>query len=276
MPGLYEQIEKATVAIQRAWPVTPHAGIILGTGLGGLTDEIEAEAILDYESIPGFLKSTVSGHRGRLVCGRLGGVPVVAMEGRFHAYEGYPLDQVTLPVRVMKALGAKLLVVSQAVGGMNPQYRNGDIMITEDHINLMGVNPLVGVNDDRLGPRFPDMSAPYDQRLVDAGLAIARRENFVAHRGVVVAVMGPNLETRAEYRFLRAIGADVVGMSTVPEVIVAVHAGLRVFGVAVVTDMCLPDALKPAVIEEIIATANAAEPKLRTLVRGIVAKDAES
>jgi purine-nucleoside phosphorylase len=274
MSNLYEQIEQATSAIRRAWSTPPHAGIILGTGLGGLTEEIAAEAILDYESIPGFLKSTVSGHRGRLVCGRLGDVPVVAMEGRFHAFEGYPLDQVTLPVRVMKALGAKLLVVSQAVGGMNPQYRQGDIMITEDHINMMGVNPLVGVNDDRLGPRFPDMSAPYDQRLVDAGLAIARRENFVAHRGVVVAVLGPNLETRAEYRFLRAIGADVVGMSTVPEVIVAVHAGLRVFGVAVVTDMCLPDALKPAVIEEIIATANAAEPKLRALVRGIVSQDA--
>jgi purine-nucleoside phosphorylase len=196
------------------------------------------------------------------------------MEGRFHAYEGYPLDQVTLPVRVMKALGAKLLVVSQAVGGMNPQYRLGDIMITEDHINLMGVNPLVGMNDDRLGPRFPDMSAPYDPGLIDAGLAIARREDFVAHRGVVVAVLGPNLETRAEYRFLRQIGADVVGMSTVPEVIVAVHAGLRVFGVAVVTDMCLPDALKPANIEEIIATANAAEPKLKALVRGIVDVDA--
>jgi purine-nucleoside phosphorylase len=275
MQNLYEQVDQAVSAIRRAWPVPPHAGIILGTGLGGLTEDIAAEAILDYESIPGFLKSTVSGHRGRLVCGKLGNVPVVAMEGRFHAYEGYPLDQVTLPVRVMKALGAKLLVVSQAVGGMNPQYRLGDIMITEDHINLMGVNPLVGMNDDRLGPRFPDMSAPYDPRLIDAGLAIARRENFVAHRGVVVAVLGPNLETRAEYRFLRQIGADVIGMSTVPEVIVAVHAGLRVFGVAVVTDMCLPDALRPANIEEIIATANAAAPKLRALVRGIVAVDSE-
>jgi purine-nucleoside phosphorylase len=274
MHGLFEQVEQAAAAIRRAWPEAPHAGIILGTGLGRLTDEIEMAAILDYEAIPGFLKSTTTTHCGRLVCGRLGGVPVVAMEGRFHAYEGYPLDQVTLPVRVFKALGAKLLVVSQAAGGMNPQYRQGDIMITEDHINLIGANPLVGVNDDRLGPRFPDMSAPYDPALVDVGLAIARRENFVAHRGVVVAVLGPNLETRAEYRFLRLIGADVVSMSTVPEVIAAVHAGLRVFGLAVVTDICLPDALKPANIEEIIATASAAEPKLRALVRGVIAYDA--
>jgi purine-nucleoside phosphorylase len=275
MQGLFEQVEQAAADIRRAWPEPPHAGIILGTGLGRLTDDIDVAAILDYEAIPGFLKSTVSSHRGRLVCGRLAGVPVVAMEGRFHAYEGYPLDQVTLPVRVMKSLGAKLLVVSQAAGGMNSQFRNGDIMIIDDHINLMGGNPLVGINDDRLGPRFPDMSAPYDPRLIEVGLEIARRENFAAHRGVVVAVLGPNLETRAEYRFLRLIGADVVSMSAVPEVIVAVHAGLRVFGLAVVTDMCLPDALKPANIDEIIATANAAEPKLRALVRGVVAHDAQ-
>lgn len=274
MHELYNQIEQAAAALRRAWPETPHAGIILGTGLSGMTDEIDVAAIVDYEAIPGFLKTTAASHRGRLVCGRLAGVPVLAMEGRFHAYEGYPLDQVTLPVRVMRALGAQLLVVSQAVGGMNPQYRLGDIMITDDHINLMGVNPLVGVNDDRLGSRFPDMLAPYDPKLIEVGLEIARRQNFAAHRGVVVAVTGPNLETRAEYRFLRLIGADVVGMSTVPEVIVAVHAGLRVFGLAVVTDMCLPDALKPACIDDIIATANAAEPKLRALVRGVLAHDA--
>jgi purine-nucleoside phosphorylase len=272
--SLYEQVEAAADAIRRAWPETPHAGVILGTGLGKLTDEIEIAAILDYESIPGFLKSTVASHRGRLVCGRLAGAPVLAMEGRFHRYEGYSLEQITLPVRVMRALGAKLLVVSQAAGGMNPQYRNGDIMIIEDHINLIGDNPLVGPHDDRLGPRFPDMSAPYDPRLVDVGLEIARRENFVAHRGVTVAVMGPCLETRAEYRFLRLIGADVVSMSTVPEVIVAVQCGLRVFGLSVVTDMCLPDALKPARIEDIIATANAAEPKLRTLVKSVLAHEA--
>jgi purine-nucleoside phosphorylase len=192
------------------------------------------------------------------------------MEGRFHQYEGYPLKQITLPVRVMKALGAGTLIVSQAVGGMNPYYAAGDVMVIDDHINLMGDNPLVGVNDDRLGPRFPDMSAPYTPELIDVALEVARKENFVAHRGVTVAVTGPNLETRAEYRFLRQIGADVVGMSTVPEVIVAVHAGLRVFGLSVVTDMCLPDALKPANIDEIIAHANSAQPKLRALVLGVL------
>jgi purine-nucleoside phosphorylase len=174
----------------------------------------------------------------------------------------------------MRALGAELLVVSQAVGGMNPLYRAGDVMIIDDHINLLGDNPLIGINDDRLGPRFPDMSQPYDFELIDVALAVARREDFVAHRGVAVAVAGPNLETRAEYRFLRMIGADVVGMSTVPEVIVAVHAGMRVFGVAVVTDMCLPDALEVADIQKIIATANSAEPKLRALVCGILAHEA--
>jgi purine-nucleoside phosphorylase len=189
-------------------------------------------------------------------------------------YEGYSLRQLTLPVRVFKALGAELLIVSNAVGGMNPYYRCGDIMIIDDHINLLGDNPLIGINDDRLGPRFPDMSAPYDQALGEVAMEIARRENFAAHRGVLVAVAGPNLETRAEYRFLRQIGADVVGMSTVPEVIVAVHAGLRTVGLSVVTDMCFPDALKPANVEEIIAIANGAEPKLRALVRGLLAHEA--
>ena len=199
---------------------------------------------------------------------------VVAMEGRFHAYEGYSYAQITFPVRVMRALGAELLIVSNACGGMNPQYARGDIMVIEDHINLMNGNPLIGVNDDRLGPRFPDMSAPYDRRLIDRALGIARQENFAAHKGVYVAVTGPNLETRAEYRFLRMIGADVVGMSTVPEVLVAVHSGMRVLGLSIVTDMCLPDALKPADIEEILATAAEAEPKLRKIVLGVVAGEA--
>ena len=274
MLELYDQIEEAAAAIGEAWPETPHAGIILGTGLGGLADQIDVAAAIDYESIPNFPRSTAVGHRGRLVCGRLEGVPVVAMEGRFHQYEGYPLKQITLPVRVMKRLGAKLLIVSQAVGGMNPYYRPGDVMIIDDHINLMGANPLVGVNDDRLGPRFPDMSRPYVAELIEKGLEIARQQNFVAHRGVTVAVTGPNLETRAEYRFLRAIGADVVGMSTVPEAIVAVHCGLRTFGLSVVTDMCFPDALEPANVEQIIAVANSAEPKLRTLVCGVLKYDA--
>jgi purine-nucleoside phosphorylase len=272
---LFDQIQAACSAIRAQWNRAPHAGIILGTGLGGLVDEIAVEASLDYEAIPHFLKSTVEGHRGRLVCGELAGLPIVAMEGRFHMYEGYSLKQLTLPVRIFRALGAELLIVSNAVGGMNPHYRLGDIMAIDDHINLLGANPLIGINDDRLGPRFPDMSAPYDPQLIDVALQIARRENFAAHRGVFVAVPGPNLETRAEYRFLRMIGADAVGMSTVPEVIVAVHAGLRTLGLSVVTDLCLPDALEPADVVQIIAVANAAEPKLRALVRGVLAHEAE-
>jgi purine-nucleoside phosphorylase len=273
MHELAAQIREATEAIRRHCALRPHAGIILGTGLGGLAGEIETEATLPYESIPHFPRSTAIGHAGQLVCGRLRGVPVVAMEGRFHAYEGYSFRQITFPVRVMKALGAELLIVSNACGGMNPQYRAGDIMVIEDHINLLAGNPLVGVNDDDLGPRFPDMSAPYDRTLIERALEIARRENFAAHKGVYVAVTGPNLETRAEYRFLRGIGADVVGMSTVPEVIVAVHAGMRSLGLSIVTDLCLPDCLKPAEIQEILAIAASAEPKLRAIVVGILAQE---
>ena len=271
MLDLHDKIEEAVGAIRHAWDGVPRAGLILGTGLGSLAEQIEEQASLEYDQIPHFPTSTATSHRGRLVCGKLNGLPVVAMEGRFHQYEGYPLKQITLPVRVMKALGAQVLCVSQAVGGMNPYYKPGDVMVIDDHINLMGDNPLVGVNDDRLGPRFPDMSAPYDPELIKKGLEIARQQDFVAHKGVVVAVTGPCLETRAEYRFLRMIGADVVGMSTVPEVIVAVHCGLRVFGVSVVTDMCLPDALEPADVDEIIATAGRAEPKLRALFEGVLA-----
>ncbi|MEZ6089158.1 MAG: purine-nucleoside phosphorylase [Pirellulaceae bacterium] len=271
MLDLYDKIQESVAAIRNAWDNVPRAGIILGTGLGGLVDEIDIDASLDYPEIPHFPTSTATGHRGRLVCGRLKGVPVMAMEGRFHMYEGYPLKQITLPVRVMRAIGAELLVVSNACGGLNPYFQCGDIMVIEDQINLMGDNPLIGINDDRLGPRFPDMCEPYCQRLVDQALEIARRESIRAHKGVFVAVAGPNLETRAEYRFLRLIGADVVGMSTVPEVIVAVHCGMKVVGFSVVTDMCLADALKPANVEEIIAVANQAEPKLRTLVRETIA-----
>jgi len=276
MLELYDQIQEATAVIRGAWDETPHAGIILGTGLGGLVEQIEVRQAIEYEAIPHFPTSTAISHRGRLVCGHLEGLPVLAMEGRVHQYEGVSLKQITLPVRVMKALGAQLLLVSQAVGGMNPYYQPGDVMIIDDHINLMGDNPLVGVNDDRLGPRFPDMSAPYDPSLVAKGLEIARQQNFVAHQGVMVAVTGPNLETRAEYRFLRTIGADVVGMSTVPEVIVAAHCGLRAFGVSAITDMCLPDSLQPADIQEILATASVAEPKLRALVSGILADEAQT
>jgi purine-nucleoside phosphorylase len=273
MQGLYDKVQEAAGFIRAAWKGTPHAGVILGTGLGSLVKHIEEEASLEYEAVPHFPRSTAIGHRGRLVFGKLAGLPVMAMEGRFHMYEGYALEQITLPVRVMKALGARLLVVSNACGGMNPYYRCGDIMLIDDHINLLGANPLMGVNDDRLGPRFPDMCEPYSQELIERALEIARRENIVAHRGVFVAVSGPNLETRAEYRFLRMIGADVVGMSTVPEVIVAVHAGLKVVGFSIVTDMCLPDALEPADVAKIIATANAAEPKLTKLVLGVLAQE---
>jgi purine-nucleoside phosphorylase len=273
MLELYGQVEAAVAAIKAKWDKVPRAGVILGTGLGGLVDEIDEEASLDYEEIPNFPRSTAISHRGRLVCGTLHGLPVMAMEGRFHMYEGYPLKQITLPVRVMRAMGAELLVVSNACGGLNPYFRNGDIVVIEDHINLMGDNPLIGINDDRLGPRFPDMCEPYDRKLIDRALEIARKEDIVAHQGVFVAVSGPNLETRAEYRFLRTIGADTVGMSTVPEVIVAVHCGMRVVGFSIVTDMCLPDALEPADVAKIIATANAAEPNLRTLVRGVLAAE---
>jgi purine-nucleoside phosphorylase len=268
---LRAQIDDAVLAVRQRWNGKPRIGLILGTGLGAVAREIQSEAALDYATLPHFPHSTSISHAGQLVCGKLAGVPVVAMEGRFHAYEGYSQQQITFPVRVMRALGAELLIVSNACGGMNPTYESGDIVVIDDHINLLGDNPLIGVNDDSLGPRFPDMSAPYDRQLVDAALEIARRENFAAHRGVYVAVTGPNLETRAEYRFLRTIGADVVGMSTVPEVIVAVHSGMRILGLSVVTDICLPDALKPANIEEILRVAGTAEPKLRKLVLGIVA-----
>lgn len=274
MLHLYGQIQEAVATIRQRWQGTPRAGLILGTGLGELVKQIEDRIEIEYEQIPHFPRSTATSHRGRLVCGTLEGAPVVVMDGRFHMYEGYSLQQITLPVRVMKALGADLLIVSNACGGMNPHYRAGDIMVIEDHINLMGDNPLIGINDDRLGPRFPDMSEPYDRRLIERALAIARRENIVAHPGVFVAVAGPNLETRAEYRFLRLIGADAVGMSTVPEVLVAVHSSMRVVGLSVVTDMCLPDALEAANIQKIIAIANGAEPSLRKLVLGILAGEA--
>jgi purine-nucleoside phosphorylase len=273
MLDLFDKIQDAVSFIRSHWPKTPHAGIVLGTGLGPLVERIQVEATIDYEAIPHFPKSTATSHKGRLVCGTLEGLPVMAMEGRIHMYEGYPLKLVTLPIRVFKALGAQLLVVTNAVGGMNPMYATGDIMVIDDHINLMGANPLIGINDDRLGPRFPDMCEPYDRKLGQVALEIARKENFACHRGVLVAVAGPNLETRAEYRFLRQIGADVVGMSTVPEVIVAVHSGLRTIGLSVVTDMCLPDALKPAHVAEIIAVANASEPKLTALVTGLLAHE---
>lgn len=270
MLDLYDKIQQAAGAIQQQWSGRPRVGIILGTGLGTLSQDIQTEAAIPYGDIPNFPQPTVASHAGRLVCGQLGGKGVVAMEGRFHFYEGYSLQEITLPVRMMKALGCEVLIVSNACGGMNPQYARGDIMVIEDHINLIGDNPLIGKNDDRLGVRFPDMCHPYDPDLIRLTRKIALEEKIVCHQGVFVAVAGPNLETRAEYRFLRGIGADVVGMSTVPEVIVGVHCGLRNVGLSVVTDMCLPDALEPVKLEDVIAVAQEAEPRLRTLVRQLV------
>lgn len=265
-----EAIERAAAVVRGRLGRTPEIGIILGTGLGGLAARITPEAVIEYPEIPGFPLSTVESHAGRLICGTLGGRAVVAMQGRFHRYEGYSLQQVTFPVRVLKALGCHTLVVSNACGGMHPLWQAGDLMLIADHINLLGDNPLIGPNDDRLGPRFPDMSAPYDAGLRALARAEAKRQGITLREGVYVAVTGPCLETRAEYRFLRMIGADVVGMSTVPEVIVAVHAGLRVLGVSIITDMCLPDALEPASVEHIIAVAARAEPHLTSLVAGVV------
>ncbi len=270
MLELYDMIQEAAAALRSRWNGSPSVGLILGTGLGKFGEEIEKEAVIPYNQIPHFPESTVITHTGQLLGGRLAGQTVVAMEGRFHAYEGYTLKQITFPVRVMRALGCRFLIVSNACGGMNPQFAKGDLMLIEDHINLMGDNPLIGKNDDRLGPRFPDMSEPYDRKLLALARQVALEERILCHTGVYVAVPGPNLETRAEYRFLRGIGADVVGMSTVPEVIVAVHCGLRTLGLSVITDMCLPDALEPASVPDIIATANAAEPKLRAVVKGVL------
>ncbi len=266
------RIRTAADAIRARSKTEPRIAIILGTGLGALAKEIEAEAVVPYEEIPDFPVPTVESHSGRLLLGHLAGQPVVAMQGRFHRYEGYSFQQVTFPVRVMRDLGAESLIVSNACGGMNPMWDIGDLMLIADHINLLGDNPLIGPNLDELGPRFPDMSEPYDVGLQRLALDVAREEKITLRRGVYVAVPGPNLETRAEYRFLRLIGADVVGMSTVPEVIVAVHGGMRVLGISIVTDSCLPDALKPASVEEIIRVAGEAEPKLTSLIKSVVAR----
>jgi purine-nucleoside phosphorylase len=269
-PGLLERIEAAAEVVRARSALQPEVGIILGTGLGGLADEIAVEATIPYQEIPGFPLSTVESHAGRLLLGRLANRPVVAMQGRFHRYEGYGLGEVTFPVRVMRALGAEILIVSNACGGMNPLWSPADLVLLSDHINMLGDNPLVGPNDERLGPRFPDMSAPYDPELRALARAAAVELGITLREGVYVAVPGPNLETRAEYRMLRGMGADVVGMSTVPEVIVAAHAGMRTVGISIITDQCLPDALEPADIGRIIATAGRAEPSLTRLITRLV------
>lgn len=263
-------LRSAAAVIREHAGVAPAVGIILGTGLGRLADAIEVRTSLSYEDIPGFPLSTVESHRGRLLLGRVAGREVVALQGRFHRYEGYSLQQVVFPVRALRLAGVETLVVSNACGGMNPLWQPGDIMAIDDHINLLGDNPLVGPNLDELGPRFPDMSAPYDRELLLLAETCALELGLPLRRGVYAAVTGPNLETRAEYRMLRSLGADVVGMSTVPEVIAARHAGLRVLGFSIITDACLPDALEPTDLETIIRTAQGAEPQLAALITRIL------
>lgn len=268
--ALRAQIEEAVSAIRGRTALVPEVAVILGTGLGTLSESLVVETRVPYGEIPHFAKSTVEGHRGELLFGRLAGRPAVVMNGRVHYYEGYTMRQVAFPVRVMHALGAHTLVVSNAVGGMNPLFAVGDIMIVTDHINLMGDNPLLGPNDDSLGPRFPDMSEPYDRALVRLAEDVALEQRLAVRKGVFVAVAGPNLETAAEYRFLRGIGADVVGMSLVPENLVAVHGGLRTLAFSVITDRCWPDALEPVDIPKILAAAAEAAPRLDRLVGRVV------
>jgi purine-nucleoside phosphorylase len=265
-----KQLQDAIAAIAERSRLKPEIALILGTGLGRLADEIRSEAAIPYTDIPNFPLSTVETHSGRLLLGELEGRSVVAMQGRFHLYEGYDLRRVAFPVRVMHELGARTLVVSNACGGMHPLWSVGDLVVLDDHINLLGDNPLVGPNLDELGPRFPDMSEPYDRGLQDLAARVALDLRVTLRRGVYVAVPGPNLETRAEYRMLRLLGADVVGMSTVPEVIAARHMAMRVLGISIITDRCLPDALEPASVEAIIRVANEAEPHLTRLIRGVL------
>lgn len=245
-------------------------GIVLGTGLGGLIREIDEEKTIPYNFIPHFPISTVESHFGKLIFGKIGEKKVVAMQGRFHYYEGYSMQEITFPLRVLKMLGIKALFISNAAGGMNLSYKKGDLMIIEDHINLQPANPLAGPNLDSFGPRFPDMSQPYDTELIHRAQAIADEEEYRVHKGVYVAVTGPNLETRAEYRYLKMIGADVVGMSTVPEVIVANHMGLKTFAISVITDECDPDNLQPIDVEEIIRVAGEAEPRLTFILSKLI------
>ncbi len=248
----------------------PEYLLILGTGLGQLAEEIEAEIVISYKDIPHFPVSTVESHAGKLIFGHLGGKPVVAMQGRFHYYEGYTMQQIVFPVRVAKALGAQTLVVSNACGGLNPNFSRGDVMLINDHINFLGDNPLIGPNDDELGPRFPDMSEPYTERLIETAETVALDNAIKLHQGVYLATSGPMLETKAEYRFMRQLGADVVGMSTVPEVIAAVHMGLDVLGVSVITDECFPDALEPVSLDDVLEAAAKAEPKMTQIIIGVL------
>lgn len=261
---------EATSFIQEETDFQPEYLLILGTGLGQLADEIEIHHSISYSDIPHFPVSTVESHAGSLHFGELGGKKVAAMQGRFHYYEGYSMQEIAFPVRVAKALGAQTLIVSNACGGLNPDYRRGDIMLIKDHINFLGDNPLIGPNDDELGPRFPDMSEPYTERLLEIAENVALENAIKMHQGVYISVAGPMLETKAEYRYMRQLGADVVGMSTVPEVIAAVHMGMDVLGISVITDECFPDALEPVNIEDVLAAAAMAEPKMTQVIISVL------
>jgi len=247
-------------------------GIVLGTGLGGLVNEIEIDFEIDYSNLPHFVQSTVESHNGKLIFGNLNNKDVVVMQGRFHYYEGYSMQEITYPIRVMKLLGVETIFISNACGGMNPLYRRGDLMIMNDHINLLGDNPLIGKNEDEFGPRFPDMSEPYNYKLIALAEIIALENKIKVHQGSYVAVSGPNLETKAEYRFLRTIGADVVGMSTIPECIVANHMGMKVFGISIITDECFPDSLKAVELSEILGAAKSAEPKMTKIIKEMIGR----
>lgn len=262
--------DKAVHFIKHETNFQPEYLLILGTGLGQLADEMETEHIISYSDIPHFPVSTVESHAGKLIFGKLGGKDVVAMQGRFHFYEGYTMQQIAFPVRVAKAIGAQTLLVSNACGGLNPNFSRGDIMLITDHINFLGDNPLMGPNDDELGPRFPDMSEPYTERLLELAENVALENSIKLHQGVYLAATGPMLETKAEYRYMRLLGADVVGMSTVPEVISAVHMGMDVLGISVITDECFPDALEPVDIEDVLAAAAMAEPKMTQIIMKVL------
>jgi len=270
MSQLISNINETLEVIRKQTKENYPIGIILGTGLGGLVKDIDVKLQIDYENLPHFPISTVESHHGKLIFGTINGKNVVAMQGRFHYYEGYTMQQIAYPIRVMKFLGVETLLVSNACGGMNPQYRKGDVMIMSDHINLLGDNPLIGKNEDELGPRFPDMSEPYSLELIQLAENIAKENQIKVQKGIYVAVPGPNLETKAEYRFLRETGADVVGMSTVPENIVANHMGMKVLGISIITDECFPDTLKPVNVEEIIAAAMQAEPKMTLIMKELI------
>lgn len=265
-----EQVQETLAAVRKTTTATPAIGIILGTGLAKLLKEVQSPVTIPYASLPHMPVSTAPTHQSRLVFGTVAGKPVVIMDGRFHLYEGYSAREVVYPVRVMKGLGVGTVLISNVAGGLNPDFTIGDLMLISDHLNFLGMSPLTGPNEDAIGPRFPDMSRPYDAALMQLAQRVAKEERLPCRQGVYAAMLGPQLETRAEYRWLRAAGADAVGMSTVPEVIAAVHAGMRVLAVSIISDLCIPETLKPVSIEEIIAVADRAEPLLTKLFVGVI------